>query len=292
MSAVTEFIAQFSSFKARPQRRDLELRALRIRGLRSVLIFVIIMTALMFLSSFILSAFLPKGDLQSELVKGDSVVFDKPTFIGHSTSGGKIIVTADEATRPINSEVGEVVLKSPVVTTQSGAKITANSGRWDQTKQKLLLRENVTLHDKSGSKATADFAFWGVLEAQSEPSNNNIERLYLTGNVKFEQFGGGNITSSSAIWNEEVSRLVFSSKPIVQISGPGGKDAKVIGTIAGGSFGAGHLEIDTNGKIAYGTGETSINTQSVSALANSFEFHFDSKRLILKGNARATYSSK
>ncbi len=292
MSVLNEFIAQFSSFRARPQRRDLELRKLRIRGLRSVLTFVIAVTTLMFLFSYVLSAFKPKRNLQQELVKGDSLVFDKPSFTGHTASGGRIIVTASEATRTLQSDQGDIVLKNPVVTTQTGSKLTANSGTWNQIKQKLMLREAVKMRDNNGNTAIADYAFWGVLENASQGQAPTEEQLYLTGNVSFIQPSGEAINAASAIWNETSAKLNFISEPIAQIAGPNAKSARVNGKIAGGTIGAGTLLIDTQAKIAYGKDSISINSQAINAWADSFEFHFDSKHLILRGKARASYATK
>lgn len=291
MSIVSNFIEQFSSFRVPGQRRDLQIRALRIRGIRSLLTFIIAITSVVFLFSFIVSAFKPKNNLQQELVKGDSLVFDKPTFIGHSASGGRIIVTATEATRSLQSDQGEVVLKNPVVTTQTGSKLTAKSGAWNQLKQKLLLHDSVSLRDKNGNVATADYAYWGILENSQNVNSSATEKLYFSGNVAFVQASGANIRAASSVWDEDTSKLLFYSKPISQISNQNSIEKQVEGNITGGNFRAGVLEIDAKNKIAYGSQNVALVTPSISASANTFEFHFDSKHLILRGNARASYSS-
>jgi hypothetical protein len=185
------------TFRKRMTPQEARQRTLRVKSLRLLFIGGASLAVFGLVGSVIVSWALSAGQTREAVVQGDNLVIDKPRFVGATKSGDKVIVTAQRATRPMNSEAGSVALEKPVLETSDGSKATADTGTWSQDVQNLTLNGNVILTRKGGDQATSANAVW----------TSNTSQLAMTGGVKLTRADGDTATAESAFWSTEPSQL-------------------------------------------------------------------------------------
>lgn len=275
----------------KPSHKSLGLRQIRIKFLRTLFIIGISISFVGFIGAFAYGIITSKLNAQKQLVKGDKLIIDKPTFIGHSIKGGQITVTADDATRPIGDESGVIALKKPVLKSQTGINITADTGKWNQAAQELILNDNVKMNYSNGDLAIAQSAYYG----QKNRTNLNGETISdaiiaLQGNIEITRKTGEILQSNAALWNDALGILKLGEAATLPTNLNNNRledFAKI--TLSNGIAGAKSLEINANNEVFYGSGGVNINFGKISATAETYEFHSKTKRIILRGNARANF---
>jgi hypothetical protein len=271
---------------------NLKNRYFRIKFIRSVFFGAIFATSILFIGVLVFNSLKPKNELNGNFIKGDKLVIDKPTFIGHSLDSGKIIVTAEEANRPLAASQSIIELKLPFVTTQSGAKLKAKTGTWDEAKQELTLNGNVEVEYSNGDKAYSQDAYYGRV---ANPNNKGYmfsdPIVYLANNVKLLRKSGENIETNMGIWNDKTQMANFgnNNEMILPLLKPLQQDFVRI-NFANGFVTSKSMNVLPNEKIIRGSGSATVNFKEITASADSYEFHSDTKRIILRGNARAIFS--
>lgn len=267
---------------------EIRIRMVRIKFLRASMFGVGLLSALSFLGFSILSSVSDMSSGQKELIAGDALVISKPRFIGHSSSGGKITITAEKATRAIGSEGGVVELETPHMVSEDGANVSAKTGMWDQNQQILRLKEEVVMVYTTGDKVHSQSAYWGQGNPNDPPPKGNQDislkeaaqasptRLWLAGNVHFIRPSGETIDGKSAIWDSKIGRLSLTGDVVVNMKNG----------IATSQL----LALETNSRVVKGSGGISISLPMGIGTAQSYEFYPDSNRLILRGGARVVFN--
>lgn len=281
----------YESNENKPSDNSLGLRRIRIKFLRSLFIFGISLSLIGFIAAFIFGIINNQLNAQKQLVKGDKLIIEKPTFIGHSIKGGQIVVTAEDATRPIGDESGIIVLKKPIFKSQTGINIVADYGKWNQGAQELILNDNVKMTYSNGDIAIAKSAFYG----QKSRTNINNEAvsdtiIALQGNIEIKRKTGEILQSNAALWNDGLGILKLGEASELPKDLEINREidfAKII--IENGNANSKSLEINANNEIFYGAGDVSLNFGKISATAERYEFHSKTKRIILRGNAHANF---
>ena len=277
-----------SDFVANYGTKELRQRILRIRILRGAMLAIGAISALLFFGFAIVSVFANKSNPTKELVNGDAVVLSKPRFIGHSSSGGKITITAERATRAVGNDEGVVALELPHMVSEEGADVSAKTGVWDQNNQVLRLKDEVVMVYPTGDKVHSNDAYWGpdspntpMAKKQNdisikEASVGAPSRLWLIGKVHFTRPTGETIDGENAIWDGKAGRLSLSGNVLVSMKN--------------GNATSQSLLLETHSRIVRGGGGVSIALPMGTGSAQSYEYYPDSNRLILRGAARIVFN--
>lgn len=183
----------------------IDARHTRIEHLRKTMVALAIVSVVLFIGFLVFNAISSGRNHAKDVVKGDQLVLDNPRFIGHSQSGGTIIVTAQEATRNIGNIQSAINLIKPKMTTSSGAEISGDNGVWNSSTQELELSNNVIMRHKKGHNASAQKAFWHPTEG----------KLDFNGGVTIN-IGEGSAISNQMIYN--TNQNVVSGDGGVQIT--------------------------------------------------------------------------
>ncbi|MBN8649199.1 MAG: hypothetical protein J0L55_14690 [Caulobacterales bacterium] len=290
---MTDDLTNFNdnSQNEKPTQKALGLRRIRIKFLRSLFVFGIAISFIGFILAFAYGIITNQINAQKQLVKGDNLILEKPTFIGHSIKGGQITVTAEDATRPIGDDSGIIVLKKPILKTQTGININADSGKWNQAAQELTLNDNVKMNYSNGDIAVSQSAFYGQKNRTSLNGETISDAIIaLQGGVIITRKTGEVLESNAALWNDALGILKLGEAAQIpnNINNPEILDFAKI-TLANGNATAKSLEINANNEILYGSGGVNLNFGKISASADRYEFHSKTKRIILRGNAHANF---
>lgn len=272
--------------------RGLQIRSLRIKFLRTLFLVAIIVSAALFVGMMIFGFLKPKNEANKNVVKGDKLVIEKPTFIGHSIENGRVIVTADEAKRQLGNGVSDIELINPVMQTQFGSQIKAKTGIWNETRQELTLKTNVEMTHSNGDKAYAQNAYYGRIASPDGKGFMLAEPIiYLTQNVQFARKSGEHLESNSGIWNDKTQELKLGDDVkinVPQIISDNNSYVNIIFAKGNASSKAATFLLKDN--VIFGSGNTSLKFDKIAATSDRYEFHSDTKRIILNGHAHATFS--
>lgn len=249
---------------------EIKSRRTRIKVLRSIFLVLSSLSAALFFCSIIISAFSDKRNAAKDILNGDALVIASPRFIGHSSAGGKITITAQSATRTIGNAQGAIRLIAPHMTTEEGADVVAKNGTWNQSTQELRLTDDVIMTYPSGDKANAQSAYWGNNDPNitvQKPENSSIRetlsaapsKLWLQGQVHFVRPSGDTIDGQNAIWDSSMGRLSLSGGVVVKIKN--------------GTANSQNLLFDTKASIAKGVGGVSIIMPMGNASAQSYDYY-------------------
>lgn len=269
----------------------LGIRRMRINFLRTLFIIGVTLSAIGFIIALAFGLIKSSKNTQKEIIKGDNLILEKPTFIGHSDKGGEIVVTAEDAQKPIGDDKGSIILKKPHVKTQSGSQIDADSGIWNQVSQELILNENVRMSYSNGDVATSKSAFYGRnsrTAISGEIINDTI--VALKDDVTITRKSGEILLSNGATWNDTLGLLKLGAAANLPkaLNGNNQNNFATI-KISNGQANSKALEINANNEIIYGSGGVNLTFGKISASANTYEFHSKTKRIILRGQAHASF---
>jgi hypothetical protein len=228
---------------------DARLRSLRVRTTRLAFVGGAIVCVLALVGSVIFRAVQVAALPQTDLVEGENLVIDTPRFVGRAKDGGKIVVTAQKATRSMSQDNGAVQLVKPVLETADGSKATADVGVWSQESQNLSLNGNVVLNRQDGDVATAAAAEWTSVPAV----------LRMREGVVLRRQNGDQTTSDTAVWLSDTAQLAVEGN--VTISRPSGDQAT--GNSAVWADDTGQLSILGNVNLARQSGERASGARAV-----------------------------
>jgi hypothetical protein len=223
---------------------DARVRTIRVK-LTRILFLAGAMTAVLALVGSVLVRAIETAALPSaDLVDGKNLVLDTPRFVGRTKSGGRVVVTAQKATRSLAQADGAVQLVKPVLETSDGSTATADNGIWSQEKQTLSLRGNVLLNRQGGDVAQSQTADW-----TSQP-----ERLTMAGGVSLVRQNGDNATGENAVWDAEAALLtVLGNVNIARKSGERGSSNRAMWQSQQGV-----LALDGNVNLTLPSGESAF----------------------------------
>jgi hypothetical protein len=221
--------------------KDARLRTLRVKAVRIFFLAGAMLAILALVGSVIIQVMQGKARVNESVVQGENLVIETPRFVGRTKDGGKVIVTAKTATRPLKGEEGKVTLELPVMETSDGSKATALTGVWSQSGETLSLDGNVVLTHQSGDRATATRAFW----------NSVLSRLDLSENVVLSRQNGDKATAQTATWTSDPSVLTITGN--VNLTRPSG--ATMTGATAAWRSDLGSLEVGGGIDISLPSGE-------------------------------------
>lgn len=276
-----------SNFLPKYGAEELRMRAARIKILRLSMMGLSILSALLFIGFAIISAFSANSKAPKDIADGDSLVLSKPRFIGHSASGGKIVITAERATRSVGNAEGVVALEKPRMVSEEGADIASKTGVWDQNNQVLRLQEEVVMVYPTGDKVYSSEAYWGPDSPNTPAAKNSANagikesmqaapsKLWLMGKVHFIRPTGETIDGENAIWDGKAGRLSLSGNVLV--------------SMINGNATSQSLSLETNSRIVRGGGGVNITLPMGTGSAQSYEYYPDTRRLILRGGARIVF---
>ncbi len=272
--------------------RGLQIRNLRIKFLRTFFLVAIVISALVFIGTLIFGLFKPKNETNKNVVKGDKLIIEKPTFIGHSVENGRVIVTADEAKRQLGNGVSDIELTNPVMQTQFGSQITAKAGVWNEGRQELMLKTDVEMTHSNGDKAYSQNAYYGRVASPDGKGFTLAEPIvFLSQNVRFVRKSGEHLESNSGIWNDKTQELKLGDDAKLNVPNiSSDNNAFVNITFAKGNASSKAATFLLKDNVIYGSGNTSLHFDKIAATSDRFEFHSDTKRIILNGNAHATFA--
>lgn len=263
---------------------EIKARAVRVRTLRLSTIGIGFLSALVFIGFSIASLFINDSNSQKGLVSGDDLILSKPRFIGHSSSGGKITITAERAVRAIGSEGNVIELEKPHMVSEEGSDISSKTGVWDQNNQVLRLKDEVVMVYPTGDKVNSNSAYWGPDDPDAKPRTDlslkeaaiaSPTRLWLMGNVHFTRPSGETIDGQRAVWDSGAGRLSLFGNVIVSMKN--------------GNATSQSISLDTNSRVVRGAGGVNISLPMGTGYAQSYEYYPDSRRLVLRGGARIVF---
>jgi hypothetical protein len=221
--------------------QDAKRRSLRVKTTRLAMVGGAVVCVLALVGSVAFRAVqvatLPKTDI----VEGENLVIDTPRFVGRAKDGGKIVVTAQKATRSMSQDNGAVQLVKPVLETADGSKATADVGVWSQESQNLSLKGNVVLNRTGGDVATAASAEWTSVPAV----------LLMRDGVVLRRQNGDQSTSNTATWASDTAELSVDGN--VTITRPSGDQATANRAVYASD--TGQLSILGNVNLSRKTGE-------------------------------------
>jgi hypothetical protein len=229
--------------------QDVRLRTLRVKTTRILLLAGAITCVLGLVGSVLLKGIQVSSLPSEKLVEGENLVIDTPRFVGRAKDGGKIVVTAQKATRSMSQDDGAVQLVKPVLETADGSKATADTGVWTQATEGLLLSGNVVLNRVGGDVASAQTAQW-----TSQPAV-----LTMQGGVTLRRQSGDQATADTAVWASEASELSVIGN--VNLSRPTGDQAT--GDRAVWASDTGQLSIIGNVNLARKSGERASGGRAI-----------------------------
>lgn len=304
--------------------QDAKLRTLRVKTTRFVFVGGAIAAVLALVGNVAVRMVLTATSPATNVVQGENLVIEKPRFVGRDKDGGKIIVTADTATRSMASQNGAVALVKPLLETSDGSKATANTGLWSQAEQNLSLEGDVVLTRQGGDRATSTRAVWTSIPAQLKMNggvsltraggdqatadaaiwSKETAQLLVTGNVALSRAGGARATSGTAIWRSDIGALDLTGGTNIVL--PTGESASAV--TARLDDRRGDVRLDGQAIVRFNAGQASsarafyqgltgtlsgeggiqISSSLGTGSAERYVYETRSKRLKLSGNAQAT----
>jgi hypothetical protein len=303
--------------------KDARLRTLRVKTVRILFLAGAMLAILALVGSVIIQVMQGKARVSDAVVQGENLVIESPRFVGRTKDGGKVIVTAKTATRPLTGQEGKVTLELPVMETSDGSRATAKTGVWSQSEETLSLDGDVVLAHQSGDRATSSRAFWNSVSSRLELMENVVlarqngdqaasnlavwtsdpSVLTVTGNVNVKRQSGASMSSGTAAWRSDLGSLDIGGG--VRISLPTGESAtsqtasfkdrsgdlsllgQVLVTFPAGQ--ARSARADYSGLTGRLSGEGGIQVRSSLGIGSASRYVYEtrSKRLSLSGDVRA-----
>jgi hypothetical protein len=304
--------------------QDARLRTLRVKATRIFFVGGAVCAVLALVGNVAVRLVLTGSTPATSVVQGENLVIEKPRFVGRDKNGGKIIVTADTATRSMTSQNGAVALVKPVLETSDGSKATAKTGVWSQAEQNLALDGEVVLIRQGGDRATAATAVWTSIPselkmnggvtlsrqdgdqatAQSAVWSTEPSLLMLSNNVVLSRRGGARATSGAATWRSDLGALDLTGGANITL--PSGESASALSARLDDQ--RGDIRLDGQATVRFSAGQASsarayyqgstgrlsgeggiqISSGLGTGSADRYVYEIRSKRLNMSGNARAT----